>query len=152
MTHESGESAGVRRLLSRLEAVRPVPGGWMARCPSHEDNNPSLSIAEREGRILLNCFAGCTAESIVGAVGLQLSDLFAGGSPAGNGWGGEPEAAYRYTDEAGKLLFEVVRFPGKKFRQRRPDGRGGWFLESQRRPSRAVPFAGGNQSRIAVGV
>ena len=36
------------------------------------------------------------------------------------------EATYRYTDEHGKLLFEVVRFKPKDFRQRRPDGNGGW--------------------------
>ena len=35
-------------------------------------------------------------------------------------------ATYDYTDEAGKLLFQVVRFVPKDFRQRRPDGNGGW--------------------------
>ncbi len=35
-------------------------------------------------------------------------------------------AAYDYHDEAGELLFQVVRFEPKDFRQRRPDGRGGW--------------------------
>ena len=35
-------------------------------------------------------------------------------------------AAYAYTDADGALLFEVVRFEPKTFRQRRPDGRGGW--------------------------
>ncbi len=34
-------------------------------------------------------------------------------------------AAYPYTDENGELLFEVVRYEPKDFRQRRPDGRGG---------------------------
>jgi hypothetical protein len=38
----------------------------------------------------------------------------------------EPEAVYRYTDAAGELLFEKVRLPGKDFRQRRPDGNGGY--------------------------
>ena len=34
--------------------------GWVARCPAHDDRNPSLSIAEgRDGRPLLFCFAGC---------------------------------------------------------------------------------------------
>ena len=33
--------------------------------------------------------------------------------------------AYPYTDENGELLFEVVRYEPKDFRQRRPDGRGG---------------------------
>ncbi|GAB5374999.1 MAG: hypothetical protein AcusKO_14610 [Acuticoccus sp.] len=36
-------------------------------------------------------------------------------------------ATYPYFDEEGQLLFEVVRFSPKDFRQRRPDGRGGYF-------------------------
>jgi DnaB-like helicase C terminal domain/CHC2 zinc finger/Toprim-like len=36
------------------------------------------------------------------------------------------EAVYDYTDEAGKLLYQVVRLHGKQFRQRRPDGQGAW--------------------------
>jgi putative DNA primase/helicase len=35
-------------------------------------------------------------------------------------------ATYPYRDESGSLLFEVVRFASKKFKQRRPDGRGDW--------------------------
>jgi hypothetical protein len=34
--------------------------------------------------------------------------------------------AYDYRDERGALLFQVVRFEPKDFRQRRPDGKGGW--------------------------
>jgi hypothetical protein len=128
MTGETRDSARVHQLLSRLRAVRQVRGGWMAGCPAHEDDNPSLSITERDGRILLKCFAGCAAESIVSALGLRLSDLFADGKPSGNA---TPEAVYPYTDESGRLLFEVVRFPGKQFRQRRPDSRGGWIYETQ---------------------
>jgi hypothetical protein len=33
---------------------------------------------------------------------------------------------YKYADETGKLLFQVVRLEPKSFRQRRPDGHGGW--------------------------
>jgi 5S rRNA maturation endonuclease (ribonuclease M5) len=36
-------------------------------------------------------------------------------------------ATYSYTDEAGKLLFQCVRQEPKDFRQRRPDGKGGWI-------------------------
>jgi putative DNA primase/helicase len=36
------------------------------------------------------------------------------------------EATYPYVDEAGDLLFEVVRKTGKKFLQRKPNGIGGW--------------------------
>jgi putative DNA primase/helicase len=35
-------------------------------------------------------------------------------------------AEYDYRDEDGNLLFQVVRFEPKDFRQRRPDGNGGW--------------------------
>jgi putative DNA primase/helicase len=45
--------------------------------------------------------------------------------------GGQPSATYPYHDESGALLFEVVRFdaadPNNRFRQRRPDGNGGWI-------------------------
>jgi predicted P-loop ATPase len=41
--------------------------------------------------------------------------------------GGKPiVATYGYHDEAGKLLFQVVRLDPKDFRQRAPDGKGGW--------------------------
>lgn len=35
-------------------------------------------------------------------------------------------ATYDYTDAHGELLFQVVRYHPKDFRQRRPDGKGGW--------------------------
>lgn len=34
---------------------------------------------------------------------------------------------YDYLDEAGHLLYQVVRYEPKDFRQRRPDGNGGWI-------------------------
>jgi putative DNA primase/helicase len=51
------------------------------------------------------------------------------------GWISEPppareRASFDYVDERGALLFQVVRFdtdvPAQRFRQRRPDGGGGW--------------------------
>lgn len=66
------------RLLSRLEGVRRTGADqWAARCPSHQDKSPSLSIrAGDDGRILLHCFAGCSALDVMQAVGLTLADLF----------------------------------------------------------------------------
>jgi len=64
-------------ILARLQGVRRNGSGWQARCPAHEDRSPSLSIAEgRDGRTLLNCFAGCSPENIVRALGLTMRDLF----------------------------------------------------------------------------
>jgi hypothetical protein len=65
-------------ILSRLEAVRSRGGDrWSARCPAHEDKSPSLAIRELpDGRLLLYCHAGCSSDEVVGAVGLEMSDLF----------------------------------------------------------------------------
>lgn len=65
-------------LLSRLDKPRRTgPDSWQARCPAHDDNNPSLTIRETDdGKVLVHCFAGCSVHEIVGAVGLELSDLF----------------------------------------------------------------------------
>lgn len=63
-------------VLDRLEGVRKSGAGWNARCPSHEDRSPSLSIREGERGILLRCFAGCSFSAIVESLGLRPSDLF----------------------------------------------------------------------------
>ena len=65
-------------LIDRLEGVQARGDGrWMAKCPSHEDRSPSLSIRETsDGTILIRCFAGCGAADVVAAVGLNLGDLF----------------------------------------------------------------------------
>jgi putative DNA primase/helicase len=47
-------------------------------------------------------------------------------------------ATYDYRDERGELLFQVVRFEPKAFRQRRPDGEGGWTWSV--RGTRQVPY------------
>ena len=65
-------------LLARLERVSKTHSGWMARCPAHEDTRPSLSVAAVEdGRILLKCFAGCELSAILGALRIEVRDLFA---------------------------------------------------------------------------
>jgi hypothetical protein len=63
--------------------------GWLAHCPAHEDKVPSLSISEgQDGRALVKCFAGCTPESIVAALGLRMTDLF-----------NDPPKTARYTGQ-----------------------------------------------------
>lgn len=62
--------------LSRLQGVKAYRSGHWAICPAHDDKKPSLHISERDGKILLNCKAGCTAEQIVDAMGLRQADLF----------------------------------------------------------------------------
>ncbi len=66
------------KLVSLLSGVKKTgPNSWIARCCAHEDRSPSLAIKESEdGTVLVKCFAGCSVEEIVGAVGLDLEDLF----------------------------------------------------------------------------
>ena len=67
----------VEQLLGRLERVKGRNGSWTARCPAHADKGPSLAIRETDdGRILLHCFAGCPVDNVVGAIGMDMTDLF----------------------------------------------------------------------------
>lgn len=125
-------------LLERLQAKPDSrPNQWKAYCPCHTDSDPSLSIGlnEAEGKILLNCFAGCKTEDILNAVNLTLKDLFLNEqSPLDwekiaidyytkQGW--TPEAVYRYDHgEYGDGLIKVrYRQPNgdKSFRWMRPN-------------------------------
>lgn len=68
------------RVREALEArggqLKKTGKGYITTCPAHEDHDPSLSIGNKPGRVVLKCFAGCTPESIVSALGLHLGDLF----------------------------------------------------------------------------
>jgi hypothetical protein len=67
----------VEMLLSRLQKVKGRNGSWTACCPAHEDKGPSLAVREADdGRVLLHCFAGCPTVNVLGAVGMDMSDLF----------------------------------------------------------------------------
>ena len=64
---------------SRLEFCKQVkPDQYISRCPAHADKSPSLSfgLGRNGDRIVINCYAGCTPESVIEAVGMQMSDLF----------------------------------------------------------------------------
>ena len=63
-------------VLSNIPDAKQSGSGWSAPCPAHKDRNPSLSITEGdEGRVLLHCHAGCSAEAITETLGLKMSDL-----------------------------------------------------------------------------
>ncbi len=110
-------------VLERFQGVRRSRSGWQALCPAHADKNPSLSIDVRGDRILVHCHAGCPTDDVLRAAGIDARELFL---DSGDGES-RIVAEYPYTDESGGLLFQVVRREPKSFRQRRPDGRGGWI-------------------------
>lgn len=120
-------STGMRpAILERLEGVKESGARkWSARCPAHDDQNASLSIGlGKGGRVLLKCHAGCDTASIVRDLGLDMADLMGDQTAAA-----KPSvvATYDYRDEQGELLYQVVRMMPKDFRQRKPDGKGGWL-------------------------
>lgn len=104
--------------IAKLDGAKRCAGGWVARCPSHDDRHASLSVkAGKDGRVLVNCHAGCEARAVADAVGVRMSELFADEQET------KPSivATYDYHDERGNLLYQVVRLWPKSFRQRRPD-------------------------------
>ena len=68
----------INDILPLLNKVRQTkPNSWLACCPSHQDKQASLAITELpDGRVLLKCWAGCTAKQITHAVGLNLRVLY----------------------------------------------------------------------------
>lgn len=128
-------------VLAKLDHVKGIAGGFMARCPAHEDGTASLSVTEgADGRVLLHCHASCETDAIVAALGLALSDLF---PPRDRPNYAAPTAVYEYHDEQGSVIYQSLRFPvkadGKKsFLQRRPDGAGGWIWKMN--GVRRVPY------------
>lgn len=68
-------------LLSRLTKVKGRAGNFVACCPAHEDSSPSLAVKEQDGKIIMHCFAGCSVQSIVESVGMDMTDLFPPATP-----------------------------------------------------------------------
>ena len=118
----------VAAVLERLQGVKPAgQAQWMARCPAHDDRRASLSVSRGDGgRCLLHCHAGCTLEDVCRVIGMEPKDLFMAEHHQKAHAGSRIVATYDYRDESGTLIFQVVRFEPKDFRQRRPDGKGGW--------------------------
>jgi hypothetical protein len=111
--------------------------GWKCCCPAHDDKAPSLSVTDGNGgRLLIHCHAGCTPAAVCEAAGLTMADLMPPRAP-GNGKI-NIVASYDYRDEAGALLFQVCRMDPKDFRQRKPDGKGGWLWKLG--ATRRVPY------------
>lgn len=131
----------VEDILAKLQKVREVgQRSWVACCPAHDDHNPSLSVSEQGGKILMHCHAGCTNEDVCAALGIGVRDLFeddlrggrrapspkggrsavthsavptpapAGASKKKSGGHGRLVCEYIYRDPAGGELFKVGRY------------------------------------------
>lgn len=113
-------------VLPKLDRVQKTADGFVARCPAHEDNSPSLSLGYgTKHPVVFNCHAGCDPDDILKAIGLEWTDLTAAKTEKGPARS-DIIATYDYLDEYGELLFQVCRLEPKSFRQRKPKTGGGW--------------------------
>ena len=162
----------IEDFLSQLQGVVETGAGkWSACCPAHDDSNPSMSVTVGDnGGILVHCHAGCSPESIVGAMGLKMSDLMKDSPRRGREPGkkksakaddaplpsfkapkkkrdyGKKVAEYDYQDAEGKAIYRVERrvmADGKKtFVQMHPDPKSkyGWTWGVKSAGVERVPF------------
>ena len=94
----------LNEMIRRFDRVKPNGAdSYMVRCPCHDDKQQSLCITEKDGKILMNCFAGCRTQDILCAVGLEGKDLF-----NDSAYRGDPRPAsveYAYSAELKKIRF-----------------------------------------------
>ena len=144
-----------------LDFYRKTGSEHVYRCPRHDDQHPSLSInPDKDTWMCGPCGGKGTAWDLLAFIGrvdpgdkqamyklrvqYGLTDSSGNGNqlPHSNGKGGRRIlATYPYHDEHGSVIFENVRYEPKDFKQRRPDGHGGWIwnLNGVRRPLYRLP-------------
>lgn len=97
--------SSVDNILSRLDKVRRSgPDSWMACCPAHADKSASLSIRHDDDKTLIHCFAGCSVHEVVGAIGLEISDLF----PPRESYGKPERRPFPAMDALRGIAFEAL--------------------------------------------
>jgi len=117
--------------------IRKIGGDeWQARCPFHDDKNPSLNINAQTGAFFCH---GCGKKGGFLHFYAKLNDLddrrdfpkILAGIARDFGIEAEEVKArlvktYDYTDETGALLYQVCRYEPKSFKQRAPAGNAKW--------------------------
>ena len=108
-----------------LAKPRRSGDGFLACCPLHDDHEPSLHLWEDDaGELAFSCLAGCSwsdvKEKLV-ELGLPVTSRGGDKDP-----GPIIAATYDYRDEQDTLVYQVLRYQPKDFRQQRPNGGGGW--------------------------
>ncbi len=137
----------IRSLYGETIDLKPDgPGRMKALCPFHKETDPSFKIRLSDGSY--KCF-GCDASGSVFDFYMNIHNVefkdavYALKEKAGFAVrvSNDIVAEYNYFDEKGNLLFQAVRYSPKDFKQRRPDGNGGWInnLEGVRRVPYRLP-------------
>ena len=129
-------------LTSRTGAQwKQLGGESYTKCPLHADNKPSLRV--NRGKRVWRCDP-CNAGGSIIDLAMRLGNIDAGEAMRQLGGNGEPKddhqvevARYEYLDERGQLIYQVIRYHPKTFRQRHKVGdKWVWNMEGVRR----VPY------------
>jgi hypothetical protein len=144
-------------MIAKALHGRPAAGGgYLCRCPvaSHGrrrgDRTPSLLVRDGDFQnVVVHCFALCDRRVVLDELrrrGLiedwaKSSDTMKNNGAVSGTSARGIAAIYDYLDEGGTLLYQVVRYEPKAFKQRRPDGHGGWVwnLDGVRRVPYRLP-------------
>lgn len=98
-------------IAQQCEGAHRDKQGWRAKCPVHQgQSDTSLHLWEESDTLRVHCFSGCHNKDILDRLNIAPSKK-----------GESPQDIYSYQNSQGYMVFQVVRLPGKKFRQRRPD-------------------------------
>ncbi len=64
-------------ILPQLHScTQSKPNQWQSLCPAHKETDPSFGVTLLpDGRILLNCFRGCSKGDVLAALNVTLADL-----------------------------------------------------------------------------
>ncbi len=71
-------------ILNALQPYHPkhaASNRYECCCPCHNDKKPSLIMYINNDWVNIECMAGCSKESVLGALGLKKSDLYIGDKP-----------------------------------------------------------------------
>lgn len=128
-----------------LPEVKRISGDeYQAKCPFHDDRNPSFNFNKKTGEYYCH---GCGKKGHIFHFYARINSLdtkrdfgkILAGIIGDFGIGNGQTAAhfvkvYDYTDAEGKLIFQVCRYDPKSFKQRRPNGNGGWSYDLKDTP------------------
>ena len=130
------ETANLRDVVAGYVQLKKQGRDWIGLCPFHSEKSPSFKVDPQgffkcfgcgEGGDVITFLEKITGDGFQDAVKV-LAEQFS--VPLTNGRQRDAPMnivkTYDYTDEDGAILFQVCRLDPKSFRQRRPDGNGGW--------------------------
>jgi replicative DNA helicase len=132
--------------LLQMQGIQCGRGNIPCPFPDHEDNDPSFGLChDNRGFKCFGCDRGGTVIDLAMHLnGMDQKDaiIWLGeklniiepstpapvSKPKKKQQLGNVVRTYDYTDADGSMIFQVLRYEPKDFRQRRPDGNGGWSM------------------------